>query len=322
MRTRNHFCLGEGYKGFHAVLSGHYPVGRVAVLCEDLAEGQALAATLLKTHKVTLLSVEDREQKKEDVRFVIGIGSPEIVLPVKKYAEGVPFAFFAKTIDYRFLNAFDGTKKLSEFVFFDAITPPEECFFAAYSALFSLWCESYIRKLEESCFPYADRELTGLTSSAERVLKGECDKGEFLPECLRLISVLCNAFSRYGKLYVETASLLGDAPEERFLSSYLLLNLFKTFTNIPYRAILNPTAERKDRHAYDPAVLPDQEISRTFIRRMKAMRELPDVDTEEFISLLSLVCSPELPLLCALNERGLLKGRYYEEFTRDRGVSV
>ena len=314
--------MGEGYTGFASVLSGHYPAGRVAVLCQDFAEGQALSAALLKTHKVSLFSVTEKERKKEDVRFVIGIGSPDVVSPTIAFAEDVPFAFYAKTVDFRYLNAFDGTGKLSEFSYFDKFSSPADYLPACYSTLFSLWAEANLRLLEQSCFPFCDKVLSGMIGSAENILLGKCDKEEFLPECLRLISVFCNALSAYGELYVQKASVCGNDPAARFVSSYLLVNLIKVFTKVPRGVILNPSEEQKNRYIYDSSVLPDKEKMRLLIKRMKAMTELPVVSAEEFISLLAIADTPDTPLFSALFEKGFLKGWNHERSTVDRGVFI
>ena len=320
MRTKNHFCLGEGYKGFATVLSGHYPAGRVAVLCEDLAKGQTLATVLLKDYKVELFSASEEGKKKEDVRFVIGIGSPEIVPAVVRYAEDVPFAFLAETVDHRYLRG-DGTR-LSEFAYIDKSREEEEYYPSCYSSLFCLWCEGKIRLLEQSCFPYRDKKLCGVLDGAERVLGGECDKDEFLSESLRLISLLSGQFSLGVPLYTESVSAPDRSPEKRFVASYFLTNLLKTFTKLPQDGILNPSEERKIERVFDVSVLPDNEKMRAFAKRMNAMTRLSTTDTEDlFIPLPD--CRPSgLPLLDYLCENGFLEGWKNEKFTRDRGVLI
>lgn len=312
--------MGEGYKGFATVLSGHYPVGRVAVLCEDAYEGQAVASVLLKDHKTALFSVNEEEEKKEDVRFVIGVGSPEIVPAVERFAKDVPFAFFAKTVDHRYLKSPDG-KRLSEFAYIDKTRSEEEYYPACYSSLFCLWCEGKIRLLEQSCYPYLDKKLNGVIGSAERILNGECDKEEFLSESLRLISVLSAQFAPFSRLYTHCVSAGDGSPEGQFVASYFLTNLLKTFTKLPQDGILNPSAERKIGRAFDVSVLPDNEKMRAFARRMKAMTKLPTMGAKEFS--ISIPDQPsDLPLLDYLCENGFLEGWKDEKFTRDRGVFI
>ena len=320
MRTRNHFCLGEGLEGFLTVLAGHYPAGRIAVLCQDLAEGSKLSAALLKTYKITLLAADEKERKKEDVRFVIGIGSPKIVPAVKEYAEDVPFAFYAKTADYRYLRMQD--ERLSEFAYLDKTVDPKDYYPSCYSSLFCLWCEGKTRLLEQSCFPYRDKKLIGVLDSAEKVLAGEADKEEFLSECLRLISVLSCHFYAYPALYTDSVLDPSQPPEKQFVTSYFLINLLKTFTKLPRNAILNPSEERKIDYVFDLSVLPDNEKMRAFANRMKAMASLPTADAEEVLSLLAAARRPELPLFVSLCENGLLEGWKDEEIRRDRGVFI
>ncbi len=323
MRTRNHFITGEGIRGFTEALGGYFPAGRLAVVCEDITEGQRLASDLLKKYKVELYFVKDLPEKKEDVRFVIGMGSEKVVKYARSFAGDVPFAFYAPYIDYLFLNQFDGEKRLAEFVYLDKNAlrgAPAAA--AAYASLFSLWCEGRIRCFETSYLPFKNKTLLGIADSAERVLLGECDREEFFPECLRLISVFCNALSEYPSLYVEHTAVLGRRPEERLLTSSFLVFLLINFTKIPFGAILNPSEEKRNRHLYDPALLPDEEKLKVFARRMKAMTELPETNVGDLMAALSTVNETTLPLLSALRERGLFEGWQNEKSTRDRGVPV
>ena len=321
MRTKNHFCVGEGPDGFCRVLSGHYPAGRVAVLCRNLQEGQRVAAPLLGKYKVSLLSTEENATRKEDVRFVIGAGGPEVVDPVRKYAGDAPFAFYAKRSDHRFLNAFDGTGRLSEFAYLDkASLFSDKGAVSAYSALFCMWCEGRLRLFERSYLPFCDKVLLSYCQSAERVLSGACDKEEYFTEALRLIAVFCGHLKDEKGLYV-AASAPDLTPEGQFVGAYFTLALAFNFTKIPFGAILN-LSEEEDLRDYAPSALPDKEKLKDCARRMKAMTALPETDKEELLELLSAARSPDLPLLSRAAERGLFEGSENEKITRHRRVFV
>lgn len=321
MRTKNHFCVGEGPDGFLKALAGFYPAGRVAVLCRNLLEGQRVAAPLLRKYKVNLYSPEEEEKRKEDVRFVIGVGGPETVAETRAYAGDVPFAFYAKCADYRFLNDFDGTGRLSEFAYLDLASAKTDAgTVAVYSSLFCLWCECRLRLFEKSYLPFRDKELLAYCLSMERVLSGECDKEEFLSESLRLISLSSNRLKDEKGLYVMAAAA-DLTPEKQFIGAYFALAMSFNFTKIPFGAILN-LSEEDTYVEYAEEVLPDKEKMKSFARRMKAMTTLPEANPKEILSLLSSARSPDLPLLSHAAHRGLFEGSENEKLTRDRRVFV
>lgn len=292
MRTRNHFCVGEGIKGFLTVLSGHYPAGRVAVLCQDPLFGQQVAASLVASYKVSLFPYDEKTPKKEDVRFVIGVGSPAIVPFVISYAKEVPFAFFCDRVDYRYLNPFDGSDKLSEFAYLDKTAVGKKEIASCYSTLFCLWAESHIREMETSYLPFRDRTQEGLRAGCERVLGGECDKEEFLSESLRLTSAFCNLFREKKRLYVERTTILGMEPEEQFAAAYLSVVLLNTFTKNPVGGILNPT----DETIFLSDDVPKENM-KAYAKKMRALATFPQTDAKEIMELISAVAIPELPLL-------------------------
>ena len=321
MRTKNHFCVGEGPDGFLKALSGFYPAGRVAVLCRNLLEGQRVAAPLLRKYKVNLLSLEEKENRKEDVRFVVGVGGPEIADQTRAFAGDVPFAFYAGRADYRFLNAFDGTGRLSEFAYLDLSSARTDAgTIAVYSSLFCLWCECRLRLFEKSYLPFLDKELLAYCESMERVLSGKCDKEEFLSEALRLIALSSGRLKNEKGLYVMAATA-DLTPEKQFVGAYFTLAMTFNFTKIPFSDILY-LSEEDACFEYDEEVLPDKEKMKSFARRMKAMTALPEVSPKEILSLLSSARSSDLPLLSRAAHRGLFEGSEYEKFTRDRRVFV
>ena len=280
-----------------------------------------MAASLLGKYKVSLLSTEENSVRKEDVRFVIGVGGPEVVGPVRRYAGDVPFAFYADRPDHRFLNAFDGTGRLSEFAYLDkAFLFADKGAIAAYAALFCMWCEGRLRLFEKSYLPFCDKVLLSYCRSAERVLGGECDEEEFFTEALRLIAVLCERMKDEKGLYVAAAA--SDlTPERQFVGAYFALALAFNFTKIPLGAILN-LSEEEDLRDYAPSVLSDKEKLKDCARRMKAMTALPETDKEELLTLLSAARSPDLPLLSRAAERGLFEGSDNEKFTGHRRIFV
>ena len=321
MRTKNHFCVGEGPDGFLKAMTGFYPAGRVAVLCRDLVEGQRVAAPLLRKYKVTLHSPDEEESRKEDVRFVVGAGGPEIVKRTRDYAGDVPFAFYASRADLRFLNDFDGTGRLSEFAYLDKNRAETDGGIAAiYSSLFCLWCECRLRLFEKSYLPFRDKALLAYCESMERVLGGECDESEFLSEALRLIALSSERLKDKKGLYV-TAATADLTPERQFIGAYFTLAMTFNFTKIPFGAILN-LSEEEACVEYAEEVLPDKEKMKSFARRMKAMTVLPETDPKEILTLLSSARSPDLPLLSRAAHRGLFEGSENETITRDRRVFV
>ena len=321
MRTKNHFCVGEGPAGFGKILSGHYPAGRVAVLCRNLTEGQRVASPLLGKYKISLFSTEENAVRKEDVRFVIGVGGPEIVEAVRDFAGDARFAFYANCPDHRFLNDFDGTGRLSEFVYLDKETlNADRGVISAYSALFCVWAESRLRLFEKSYLPFCDKVLLSYAQSAEKALGGECDREEFFSEALRLIAVISGRLKDCKGLYVAAAAP-DLTPEGQFIGAYFALSLTFNFTKIPFGAILN-LSEEEDKRDYLPSALPDREKLRSYARRMKAMTALPETEKEDLLALLSASRSPYLPLLSGAAERGLFEGSENEKITRHRRIFV
>ena len=321
MRTRNHFCVGEGIKGFQTVLSGHFPAGRIALLCEDLYLGQKVAAALSSRYKTEIFSFTEERTRSEEVRFVVGVGGGTVIEAVRAYAKEVPFAFFARSADYRFLNLFDGTDRLAEFAYLDKENETE-LVPSCYTSVFSLWAETVLRRYEESYLPFRDNVLTGLADSAERILFGLCDKTEFLTESLRLISAMTNALRAKKRAYVACACEGEFAPEKQFTIVYFLLILLFNFTKIPFSDMLNPSDETKDRHVYAAGAYFDKTKMKSFLASMKAMTELPQVETSKLYARLYGACLAELPLVVAAKERGLFEGLQDEEFRRNRGIFI
>ena len=324
MRESTQIIVGKGTSGLIEIINSTYRASKVGLVVQD----REIAREFIKisgaeiTVKVFLLGEENTSD--ESVRFYVGIGNIGVIKEVKRLAKDKRYAFFPTVYDYRFLYNFDGVRTLPEFVYVDEnkISNPDVDFYAqTYNALFQLYSESLFACAYESVFPYKNKGFMGVCLVAEKILKGESDKGEYFAENFRISVKLCNAlFANNVQSLVtdKVAQKIGYTVGEQFVITFLCDILAMNFTKRAFRDILIPSQEivcsvlDVDLLAIDGDILPNKEALATYARKIKRLTKLPDVDVKGIIKLIIQSTSADNPLFAIIKNKGFLEELIYE----------